>query len=46
MYIQAFGGEIWFMSWTIPASKELAVKGAVRSAGTFYHTGEGQVNCQ
>jgi hypothetical protein len=25
---------------TISASKELAMKGAVRSAETFYHTGE------
>ena len=27
-----------------PASKELAIEGAVRSAGTFYHTGEEPVN--
>ena len=31
---------------TISASKELAVKGAVRSVGTFYHTGEELVDKQ
>jgi len=31
---------------TISASKELANEGAVRSAETFYHTGEKPVNKQ
>ena len=35
-----------FMGMTAPASKELAIEGAVRSAKTFYLTGEEQVNKQ
>ena len=34
-----FKAESFFTGKNIAASKELAVKGTVKSAGTFYHTG-------